>query len=124
MTDTPVLRVAGLTKHYGDQLALAEVGFGLGVGEVLGLIGPNGAGKTTVLECLAGLLPADAGTAHWAGERLPPARRKAALFYLPDGIAPTPSSRSRASCPSLAGPDACPAPIWRRQPTPWRSARC
>ena len=88
MTAPPLLRVAGLTKRYGDQLALAEVGFGLGAGEVLGLIGPNGAGKTTVLECLAGLLPADAGTVHWDGHELPPARRKAALFYLPDGIAP------------------------------------
>jgi len=42
----------------------------LGAGEIVGLIGPNGAGKTTVLECLAGLLPADAGSVHWAGEVL------------------------------------------------------
>jgi ABC-2 type transport system ATP-binding protein len=88
VTDPPLLRVAGLTKRYGEQLALAEVGFGLGAGEVVGLIGPNGAGKTTVLECLAGLLPADAGTIHWAGKDLPPGQRKTALFYLPDGIAP------------------------------------
>jgi ABC-2 type transport system ATP-binding protein len=88
MTDPPLLRVAGLTKRYGDQLALAEVGFGLRAGEVVGLIGPNGSGKTTALECLAGLLPADAGTVHWAGQELPPGRRKSALFYLPDGIAP------------------------------------
>src|SRR4051812_23762519 len=88
VTALPLLRVASLTKRYGDQLALAEVGFGLGAGEVVGLIGPNGAGKTTVLECLAGLLPSDAGSIHWAGQELPPARRKAALFYLPDGITP------------------------------------
>ncbi len=88
MTDAPLLRVAGLTKRYGDQLALAEVGFGLGAGEVVGLIGPNGSGKTTALECLAGLLPANAGTVHWMGQELPPGQRKAALFYLPDGIAP------------------------------------
>ena len=88
MTTPPLLRVAGLTKRYGEQFALAEVGFGLAAGEVLGLIGPNGAGKTTVLECLAGLLPADAGEVRWAGAELPPGRRKAALFYLPDGIAP------------------------------------
>ena len=69
VTGAPLPRVAGLTKRYGDQLALAEVGFGLGAGEVLGLIGPNGAGKTTVLECLAGLLPAD-GAQFWAGEEL------------------------------------------------------
>jgi ABC-type multidrug transport system ATPase subunit len=92
----PLLRVAGLTKRYGDQLALTEVGFGVGVGEVVGLIGPNGAGKTTVLECLAGLLPADAGTVRWAGTELPPERRKAVLFYLPDGIAPDAGQRVSA----------------------------
>jgi ABC-type multidrug transport system ATPase subunit len=88
VTDALLLRVAGLTRRYGDQLALDEVGFGLRAGEILGLIGPNGAGKTTALECLAGLLAADAGAVHWAGKDLPPERRKTALFYLPDGIAP------------------------------------
>jgi len=57
-------------------------------GEVLGLIGPNGAGKTTLFECLAGLAHADAGEVKYHDRSLPPARRKQALFYLPDAIRP------------------------------------
>lgn len=57
-------------------------------GEVLGLIGPNGSGKTTLFECLAGLIPADAGIVEFHDRSLAPSRRKEALFYLPDGIRP------------------------------------
>jgi len=55
---------------------------------VLGLIGPNGAGKTTLFECVAGLLPSNGGTVRFKDEPLPLARRKEALFYMPDGIHP------------------------------------
>ncbi len=67
---------------------LSDVGFTIGAGEVVGLIGPNGAGKTTVLECLAGLLPSNAGTVSYRGRPLSLPRRKEALFYVPDGILP------------------------------------
>lgn len=59
-------------------------------GEVLGLIGPNGSGKTTLFECLAGLMPANAGRVKAQGKTLLPTRRKEALFYLPDTIFPWP----------------------------------
>jgi ABC-type multidrug transport system ATPase subunit len=52
-----MMQVAGLTKRYGDQHALADISFSIKAGEVLGLIGPNGAGKTTLLEAVAGVLP-------------------------------------------------------------------
>jgi ABC-2 type transport system ATP-binding protein len=80
------LEVAGLTKRYGDQLALDDVSFGAQAGEVLGLIGPNGAGKTTLLEATAGVLPVDAGRVLWHGKPL--ARRRDVIFYLPDGVRP------------------------------------
>ena len=87
--DAPaLLRVAGLTKRYGDQHALAEVSFEVNAGEVLGLIGPNGAGKTTLLEALAGVLPADAGDVLWRSVPMPGARRRDVMFYLPDGLRP------------------------------------
>jgi len=57
-------------------------------GEVLGLIGPNGSGKTTLFECLAGILPANKGAVEFRERQLPLARRKEALFYMPDGIFP------------------------------------
>ena len=83
-----LLRVDGLTKLYGDEAALADVGFDVRAGEILGLIGPNGAGKTTLLEAVAGLLPADAGSVAWCGAPLPAARRRELVFYMPDGIRP------------------------------------
>jgi ABC-2 type transport system ATP-binding protein len=83
-----VLEVTALTKRYGDQPALRDVGFAVRNGEVLGLIGPNGAGKTTLLESIAGLLPVESGRIFWRGRPLPAQRRREAIFYLPDGIRP------------------------------------
>jgi ABC-type multidrug transport system ATPase subunit len=83
-----LMQVAGLSKRYGDQRALAEVSFDVHAREVLGLIGPNGAGKTTLLETIAGILPADAGRVLWQGAPLSHAHRRDAIFYLPDGLRP------------------------------------
>src|ERR1700724_4602639 len=83
-----LLEVAELTKRYGDEFALADVGFDVRAREVLGLIGPNGAGKTTLLEAIAGILPADAGDVLWHGTPLSHAHRRDAIFYLPDGLRP------------------------------------
>jgi ABC-type multidrug transport system ATPase subunit len=72
-----------LSKRFGSLRALDAVSFSVRRGEVLGLIGPNGAGKTTLLECMAGLLPTDAGeTLPRAAVNSPP------TFYVPDGITP------------------------------------
>jgi ABC-2 type transport system ATP-binding protein len=83
-----VLQVAALSKCYGEQRALAEVSFDARASEVLGLIGPNGAGKTTLLEALAGLLPVDGGEVRWRDALVATARRREAIFYLPDGLRP------------------------------------
>ncbi len=85
---TALLDVRGLSKRYDDAEVLAGVDFDLRPGEILGIIGPNGAGKTTLMECLTGLLPTDAGEVRIRGKPVPPARRREAMFYLPDGIAP------------------------------------
>jgi ABC-type multidrug transport system ATPase subunit len=82
-----LLTVSGLNKKFGPRLVLDDVGFQVREGEVLGLIGPNGAGKTTLLECLAGLLPSNAGEIRFRDRPLT-FDRKAALFYLPDAIVP------------------------------------
>jgi ABC-2 type transport system ATP-binding protein len=83
-----VLHVAGITKWYGEQRALADVSFDIRRGEILGLIGPNGSGKTTLLETVAGLLPVDAGRVLWQHSSLPQHRRRDVIFYLPDGVRP------------------------------------
>jgi ABC-2 type transport system ATP-binding protein len=84
----PLLEVASLAKSRGDQLALADVTFSAVAGEILGIIGPNGAGKTTMLECLAGVLSTDSGEVSWRGKVLQAARRREAIFYVPDGVRP------------------------------------
>jgi ABC-2 type transport system ATP-binding protein len=92
---SPAVLVTGLNKSYGRLAALADVSLTLRQGEVLGLIGPNGAGKTTLFECLAGVLPYDAGTVTFDGAQLPPRARASRIFYVPDGIAPWPSQSVR-----------------------------
>lgn len=55
MTSTPFITVQGLTKSYGDFLAVKGISFEVTPGEVFGILGPNGAGKTTTLEMMEGL---------------------------------------------------------------------
>lgn len=56
-----MIEVEGLTKLYGDFVAVNELSFSVKPGEVMGLVGPNGAGKTTTLRCLSGIIPATRG---------------------------------------------------------------
>jgi ABC-type multidrug transport system ATPase subunit len=83
-----LLTVDGVSKRFKKRLVLKDVSFRARAGEVLGLIGPNGAGKTTLFECLAGLMPANAGTVKYLERVIAPPRRKDVLFYLPDAIYP------------------------------------
>ncbi|MFY9951626.1 ABC transporter ATP-binding protein [Bradyrhizobium sp.] len=86
--DQVLLRVDSINKQYAEQAVLTDVAFDIQAGEILGIIGPNGAGKTTLLEVLAGVLPAESSDIQWLGRPLPPARRREAIFYLPDGVRP------------------------------------
>ena len=61
------LRVEGLTKRYGETLALDRLGFALAPGRTLGLLGGNGAGKTTTIAMLLGLLIPTAGSIQVLG---------------------------------------------------------
>lgn len=59
--------VDGIRKTFGSVVALADISFKVGRGEVLGLLGPNGAGKTTTVDILATLTRPDRGHAEVAG---------------------------------------------------------
>jgi len=83
-----LLTVTDLSKRFDTRDVLLNVSFTVQQGEILGLIGPNGAGKTTLFECLAGLTQTNSGEVEFRGRTVPPARRKGALFYLPDAIRP------------------------------------
>jgi ABC-2 type transport system ATP-binding protein len=57
-----VIEVAGLTKRYGEQIAVDDLTVTVRPGVVTGFLGPNGAGKSTTMRCILGLDRPDAGT--------------------------------------------------------------
>jgi ABC-2 type transport system ATP-binding protein len=61
------IEVAGLTKRFGETLAVDDLSFTVEPGKLVGFLGPNGAGKTTTLRILLGLVNATAGTATVEG---------------------------------------------------------
>jgi ABC-2 type transport system ATP-binding protein len=63
----PPIRTEGLTKRYGDTVALEDLRLTVGPGEVYGYLGPNGAGKTTTIRLLLGLHRPSAGHAELFG---------------------------------------------------------
>ncbi|MGA2522313.1 MAG: ATP-binding cassette domain-containing protein, partial [Acidimicrobiales bacterium] len=67
MTDGVMIEARGLTKRYGDVVALAGVDLAVPSGSILGVLGPNGAGKTTAVRILTTLALPDAGHATVAG---------------------------------------------------------
>ncbi|NYJ03531.1 ABC-2 type transport system ATP-binding protein [Nocardioides thalensis] len=67
MTTTPAIRVAGLTKSYGDNHVLRGVDLDVAPGSIFALLGSNGAGKTTCVKILSTLLKGDGGSATVAG---------------------------------------------------------
>lgn len=83
-----VLQTRGLTKRYGDFVAVDRLDLTIRRGEVFGLLGPNGAGKTTTILMVLGLTEPSAGTVEVLG--LDPTRRplsvKARVGYLPDQV--------------------------------------
>ena len=67
----PLLRIAHLTKKYGDATVVDDLSLEIMPGECLGVIGPNGAGKTTTIRICLGLTGADGGTVEAFGMPLP-----------------------------------------------------
>jgi heme exporter protein A len=70
-TAAPAVELAGLTRAYGERVALDDVSLTLAAGTTLVVFGPNGAGKTTLLRLLATLLRPHAGRARVLGRELP-----------------------------------------------------
>jgi ABC-2 type transport system ATP-binding protein len=64
-----VIEVRGLTKRYGEKVAVNDLTFGVEPGKVTGFLGPNGAGKTTTMRLILGLDYPDAGTVSVDGQR-------------------------------------------------------
>ncbi len=81
-----MIEARGLSKRYGDLVAVDDVSFRVERGEVVGFLGPNGAGKTTTMRILTGFLPATDGTAEIAGHDIfgDPLAARRAVGYLPE----------------------------------------
>ncbi|MCR4795580.1 MAG: ABC transporter ATP-binding protein [Ruminococcus sp.] len=81
-----VLEVKGLTKQYTKVLAVDNISFEIGEGEIFALIGPNGAGKTTTIRMISTLLKPTDGDAIVAGHSVikAPEKVRECITYLPD----------------------------------------
>ena len=71
MAAAPAIELEGLTRRYGERVALRDVTLSLPAGATLVVFGPNGAGKSTLLRVLSTLLRPHAGTARVLGHALP-----------------------------------------------------
>jgi ABC-2 type transport system ATP-binding protein len=62
-----IIEVVGLTRRYGERLAVDHVDFAVRRSEIFGFLGPNGAGKSTTVRMLTGYISPSAGTARLGG---------------------------------------------------------
>jgi ABC-2 type transport system ATP-binding protein len=72
-----IINVQGLTKRYGDFIAVDNISFEIKKGEIFGFLGPNGAGKTTTINMLIGMAKISEGKIFYKGENLTGAIKKA-----------------------------------------------
>lgn len=81
-----MIEVRGLSRRYGDVLAVDRISFTVEQGEIVGLLGPNGAGKTTTLRMITGYLYPTEGEVRIAGISLgeDPLAAKRRIGYLPE----------------------------------------
>jgi ABC-2 type transport system ATP-binding protein len=86
---TSALDLAGLTKVFGENVAVDHLDLTIPQGSFYGLVGQNGAGKTTTISMAVGLLRPDEGTAAIFGTDVweEPGRAKSLVGVLPDGLA-------------------------------------
>jgi ABC-type transporter Mla maintaining outer membrane lipid asymmetry ATPase subunit MlaF len=78
-----MLELRGLTRRYGDLVALDDLSFTVRGGQMFGFVGPNGAGKTTAMRIILGVLEADAGQVLWRGQPMKDDMRKR-VGFLPE----------------------------------------
>ncbi|CAB3865964.1 amino acid ABC transporter ATP-binding protein [Achromobacter mucicolens] len=68
--ETPILKIAGLHKSYGDNAVLKGIDLDVGKGELVFMIGPSGSGKSSLLRCCNRLEEPTAGSIHVDGEEI------------------------------------------------------
>jgi len=85
---TDAVTARGLTKRFGDRVAVAGIDLDIPTGLCFGVLGPNGAGKTTTIRMITCVSPPSAGTLHVLGHDVLVARRaaKARMGVVPQGM--------------------------------------
>ena len=73
------IEVRGVSKRFGDFVALDDISVSIPKGQLTALLGPSGGGKSTLLRIIAGLESADAGTVEIEGRRRPTCRPRSAM---------------------------------------------
>jgi glutamate transport system ATP-binding protein len=71
MTDTPMIRMAAVDKHFGELHVLRNINLEVAAGQVVVVLGPSGSGKSTLCRAINRLEPIDSGTIEIDGEPLP-----------------------------------------------------
>ena len=109
-----MLELQGLTRRYGDLVALDDLSFTVAEGQMFGFVGPNGAGKTTAMRIILGVLAPDAGEVRWRGQPMNDEIRKR-VGFLPEDYGQTFSIQ----CARVRGTTAAtPLPVRRVDSTP------
>src|SRR6185437_1682042 len=96
----PIVRLAGVSKRYGDLAAVEPLDLDIAVGEFVVLLGPSGSGKTTILSMIGGFAAPTAGRVLIGGEDvtdLPPAKRPTATVFQDYALFPHMSVRSNVA---------------------------
>jgi ABC-2 type transport system ATP-binding protein len=96
-----MLELQGLTRRYGDLVALDDLSFTVAEGQMFGFVGPNGAGKTTAMRIILGVLEPDAGQVLWRGSPIDEATRRR-TGYMPEERGLYPKMRVRDQLQYLA----------------------
>ena len=83
-----MIKVENLTKRYAGQMAIHDLNFEVGKGEIMGFLGPNGAGKTTTMRILSSFMPPTSGRASVAGFDIfeQSLQARAHLGYMPENV--------------------------------------
>ena len=89
-----MLELQGLTRRYGNLVALDDVSFTVAEGQMFGFVGPNGAGKTTTMRIVLGVLEPDRGEVRWRGRPVDAETRRR-FGYMPEERGLYPKMRVR-----------------------------
>jgi len=84
----PMIEIKNISMNYGPTVALDNVSFSVGEGQILGLLGPNGAGKSTLMKILTTFICPSQGTAQLGGHDIleRPLQVRELVGYLPENV--------------------------------------